>query len=117
MVPEKRALLIIPTAVFVFMHGNVSVQPHRLYRENDYRQNYYPQNNPASVRGWWRSFYALAQARMLPDFSGAAHFNTCAVACVCFIFGEDWPPLTGVFPRSFAQQEVRALPRAFDSEE
>lgn len=37
MVPDKRALLIIPLAVFVFMHGNFSVQPHRLYRENNHR--------------------------------------------------------------------------------
>jgi len=64
MMPDRRVFLVNPLAVFVFIHGNFSVPPQRLYRENHHQQNYSPQNDPASARGPLRDFIMQATPKI-----------------------------------------------------
>lgn len=64
MTADRRVFLVNPLAVFVFIHGNFSVPPQRLYRENHHQQNYSAQNDPASARGPLRDFIMQATPKL-----------------------------------------------------
>ena len=64
MTADRRVFLVNPLAVFVFIHGNFSVPPRCLYRENHHQQNYSAQNDPVSARGPLRDFIMQATPKI-----------------------------------------------------